>query len=141
MILPFQKTAQCHRINYFKLAEAHLQHGHGENYWSPSTDIHLRAYTLVNQLLFSNEMLSDSFFRHVKKLSERTKQSFTYLSAFINIESHLLTSGKLQCFRTSCKREHYHPWFTESKAILRFQIAVEGDLERSLIRSLADLLN
>lgn len=76
MILPFQKTAQCHRTNYIKLAEARLQHGPGGNDWSPSTDIHLGAYTLVNQLLFSNEMSSDSFFRHEEKLSERTKQSY-----------------------------------------------------------------
>lgn len=141
MMLPFQKTAQCHRMNYIKLAEAHLQHGHGGNYWSSSTDIHLRAYTLVNQLLFSNEMSSDSFFLHLKKLSERTKESFTFLSAFINTELHLLTSGKLQYFRTSCKREHYRLWFTESKATLRSQIAVERDLGRCLISSSDDLLN
>lgn len=141
MMVPFQKTAQCHRMNYIKLAEAHLQHGHGGNYWSSSTDIHLGAYTLVNQLLFSNEMSSDSFFLHLKKLSERTKESFTFLSAFINTELHLLTSGKLQCFRTRCKREHYHLWFTESKATLRSQIAVEGDLGRCLISSSDDLLN
>lgn len=58
MMLPPQKTAQCHRMNYIKLAEAHLQHGHRGNY-SSSTNIHLRAYTLVNQLEFNNEMLSD----------------------------------------------------------------------------------
>lgn len=141
MMVPFQKTAQCHRMNYIKLAEAHLQHGHGGNYWSSSTDIHLGAYTLVNQLLFSNEMSSDSFFLHLKKLSERTKESFTFLSAFINTELHLLTSGKLQCFRTRCKREHYRLWFTESKATLRSQIAVEGDLGRCLISNSDDLLN
>lgn len=140
-MLPFQKTAQCHRMNYIKLAEAHLQHGHGRNYWSSSTNIHLGAYTLVNQLLFSNEMSSDSFFLHLKKLSERTKESFTFLSAFINTELHLLTSGNLQCFRTSCKREHYRLWFTESKATLRFQTAAEGDLGRCLISSSDDLLN
>lgn len=89
MMLPFQKKVQCHRMNYIKLAEAHLQDGHRGNYWS-SSDIHLRAYTLVNQLLFSNEMSSDSFFLHLKKLSERTKESFTFLSAFINSELHLL---------------------------------------------------
>lgn len=77
MMLPFQKTTQCLKINYIKLAEAHLQHGHGRNYGSSSTNIHLRAYTLVNQLLFNNEMSSDSFFLRVKKLSERTKESFT----------------------------------------------------------------
>lgn len=140
MMLPFQKTAQRHKMNYIKLAEAHLQHGHGGNYWSSSTDIHLRAYTLVNQLLFSNEMSSDSFFLHLKKLSERTKESFTFMSAFINTELHLLTSGKLQCFRTSCKREHYHLWLTESKATLRSQTTVEGDLKRCLICSSDDLL-
>lgn len=31
MMLPFQRIAQCHRMNYIKLAEAHLQHDHGGN--------------------------------------------------------------------------------------------------------------
>lgn len=77
MMLPFQKTTQCLKMNNIKLAEAHLQHGHGRNYGSSSTNIHLGAYTLVKQLLFNNEMSSDSFFLRVKKLSERTKESFT----------------------------------------------------------------
>lgn len=141
MMLPFQKTAKCHRMNYIKQAEAHLQHGHGGNYRSSSTDIHLGAYTLVNQLLFNKEMSSDSFSLHLKKLSERTKEPFTFLSACINTELHLLTSEKLQCFRASCKREHYHLRLTESKATLTSQIPVEGDLGIWFISSSADLLN
>lgn len=140
MMLPFQKTAQCHRMNYIKLAEAHLQHGHGGDYRSSSTDIHLGAYTLVKRLLFNNEMSSDSFFLRVKKLSERTKESFTFPSAFINTELHL-PSEKLQHFRASCKREHHRLRLTESKATLRSQISVEGDLGRWLMSSSADLLN
>jgi len=126
-MLPFQKTAQCHRMNYIKLAEAHLQHGHGINFRSSSTDIHLRAYTLVNQLLFNNEMSSDSFFLRVKKLSERTKESFRFPSAFINTELCLLTSEEPQCFRASCERERYHLRLTEPKATVRSQISVAGD--------------
>lgn len=138
---PFQKSLQCHRMNYIKLAEDHLQHGHGGSYRSSSTDIHLRAYTLVNQLLFNNEMSSDSFFLRVKKLSERTKESFTFLSAFINTELCLLTSEKLQCYRASSEKEHYCLSLTESKATLRPQISAEGHLGRWVISSSGDILN
>lgn len=128
-------------MNYIKLAEAHLQRGHGGNYRSSSTDIHLRAYTLVNQLLFNNEMSSDSFFLRVKKLSERTKESFTFLSAFINTELCLLTSEKLQSYRASSEKEHYRLSLTESEATLRLQISVEGGLGRWFISSSGDVLN
>lgn len=67
VLLPFQKTAQGHRTSYIKLAEAHLQHGHGGSYRSSSPGIHLQARTLVNQLLFGNEMQSDSFFLRVRR--------------------------------------------------------------------------
>lgn len=77
----------------------------------------------------------------MKKLSERTKESFTFLSAFINTELRLLTLEKLQRFRAGCKREHYHLGLTESKPTLRSQISGEGDLGRWFISSSADLLN
>lgn len=48
---------------------------------------------------------------------------------------------KLQGFRASCKREHYHLRLTESKATLRSQISVAGDLGRWFSSSSADLLN
>lgn len=86
-------------------------------------------------------MLSDSFFLRVKKLSERTKESFTFSSAFTNTELYLLTFEKLQCFPDSCKREHYCLRFTESKATLRSKISVKGDLGRWLFSSLADFLH
>ena len=78
---------------------------------------------------------------YVWKSSERTKESFTFPSAFINTELRLLTLEKLQCFRTSCKREHYCLTLTESKATLRSHISVEGDMGRWFISSSADLLN
>lgn len=94
MMLPFQKTTQCLKMNNIKLAEAHLQHGHGRNYGSSSTNIHLGAYTLVKQLLFNNEMSSDSFFLRVKKLSERTKESFTSPSEHSNTSPYYGESYK-----------------------------------------------
>lgn len=86
-------------------------------------------------------MSSDSFFLRVKKLSEGTKGSFTFLSAFINTELRLLTLEKLQCFRASCKRQCHCLRLTKSKATWRSQISVKGDLGRRLISSSADALS